>query len=241
MSERQMRKEMAERSNDLQFHVGIENLQKTKTGAPEKVPYAKIQSIKFNIESYLAKQISLGNFIEDEHFKDVLYLKLGADKGGTSTKLCYQIVNLEKCNSAEKTQIICLYEGTDTDSNMRVMFGDYREEVEALSSVNFRGNRTIGVKLYLLGYYKFLCAALGHMGQNALYPCINCLIPLKDLKREQLSNPIIHSPKREGAGGLLGDNPRYLYQRRSREHYKEMFHSVSNTPFFLVVSKTLIK
>ena len=58
----------------------------------------------------------------------VLFFILIGDKGGTTTKLAAQVVNIKKPNLATSTEILAMYEATDTYRNMHTAFNVYSSQ-----------------------------------------------------------------------------------------------------------------
>ena len=65
-------------------------------------------------------------------------MKLGGDKGGGSFKMNFQVVNVSHPNSVKNTCVFCLFEASDTLTNLYISLNRYREQVNDLNSQQWR-------------------------------------------------------------------------------------------------------
>lgn len=70
--------------------------------------------------------------------EDEIWLKVGGDKGGGSFKMNFQIVNVAHPNSPENTCVFCIYEASDTLTNLHISLDRYRSQVNNLESQIWR-------------------------------------------------------------------------------------------------------
>ena len=118
---------------------------------------------------------------------------LQGDKGGTTTKLAFQFVNQNNSNSADATNILAMFEASDTYKNMQVIFTDFTEQ---LASLQRKGKITIHGQVYPLrifyfGDTEYLCKSFGHMGPASSYPCLWCHVELKHICDAKMGNPTV--------------------------------------------------
>ena len=113
-----------------------------------------------------------------------------------------QICNVVNSNSADNTDLVAFFEGTDSDENMRLIFSKYTEVLKKMQEPGYQLDLgEFGLKycrIFLSGDYEFLCKVLGHMGANSTCPCLWCHVKL-----EKLRNPggQPHCPKIKNAQG----------------------------------------
>ncbi|XP_072016386.1 uncharacterized protein [Amphiura filiformis] len=96
------------------------------------VAFARVKSLEDYITSHILKQLSMKNLWQDDKFNDEYWIKIGGDKGGCSTKLTMQLVNQREPNSRDSTNIIAMFNGTDTTENMQKVYGLYNEQLANL-------------------------------------------------------------------------------------------------------------
>lgn len=61
-----------------------------------------------------------------------IWVKLGGDKGGGSTKFAFQILNVNHPNSATNTTVFAAFVAPDTAANIRTALTPFRDQVEDL-------------------------------------------------------------------------------------------------------------
>lgn len=62
-----------------------------------------------------------------------VWIKIGGDKGGTSFKASFQLVNTNKPNSVTNTCVFTVFEAGDSISNLHIALSRYSSEIETLS------------------------------------------------------------------------------------------------------------
>jgi hypothetical protein len=212
-----MRLEQARRYLDetTDIEVGLAKLRKEKNNPREEnVAFIRVKDIKKVVQYYYTTQEKLGNIQEFEMFQGDILLKLGGDKGGKSTKLCYQIANVVNCNSAEQTQMLSFFEATDSDNNLWDMFSCYTTQFAHLETA--QGGMK-NVRKFLVGDYKFLCSVFGHMGAGSKFPCLFCLVPLEHLRS---GDGVPHSPQVRDTEGNFIANEKCGYTHRTLEMFR---------------------
>ena len=67
-----------------------------------------------------------------------VWVKLGGDKGGSSFKASFQIVNVPQPNSIHNTYVFAVFEAPDTPANLHIALDRYKDQVEQLQSTSWR-------------------------------------------------------------------------------------------------------
>ncbi|XP_072023493.1 uncharacterized protein [Amphiura filiformis] len=181
-------------SEDM-VEVGVMNLRKTAHAMESPVAFFRVRNLEDYVISHIEKQMELGNTWSHDHFNKELWIKIGGDKGGTTTKLAFQFVNQNNSNSAAATNILSMFEATDTYCNMAHVFGNFTDQLAALQQ-----KKTITIngivhplRIFYFGDTEYLCKSFGHMGCASSYPCLWCNIQLKLLRN---TNGAPHCPMR---------------------------------------------
>ena len=176
----------------------------------------------------------------------VLFSSSQGDKGGSSTKLTAQFVNQINGNSADATNILAMYNGTDCYDNMSEVFSIYYEqlaELMTIRTINVNG-RQKGLRIFLVGDYEYLTKYLGHMGPNSSYPCLWCNVSLTELRKPTNGNP--HCPRVKDR--QWAENANWARKRTTEQFVQDvadmksddgtrsitghMYHSISKQPLF---------
>ena len=69
---------------------------------------------------------------------DEIWIKIGGDKGGTSFKMNFQIMNVSHPNSIHNTCVFAAFEAPDSLFNLHVGLDRYAEQVEDLEGSEWR-------------------------------------------------------------------------------------------------------
>lgn len=67
-----------------------------------------------------------------------LWVKLGGDKGGSSFKMNFQIVNVSHPNSIQNTCVFTAFEAPDSKTNLHITLERYQGAVSLLQSHTWR-------------------------------------------------------------------------------------------------------
>lgn len=67
-----------------------------------------------------------------------LWVKLGGDKGGSSFKMNFQIVNVTHPNSIQNTCVFAAFEAPDSKTNLHITLERYQGPVSLLQSHTWR-------------------------------------------------------------------------------------------------------
>ena len=97
------------------------------------------------------------------------YFVLQGDKGGSSTKLFAQISNEKNGHSSDGTNMLGMFDATDTYNNMSEAFALYYDQLAQLMTMKTDSVNRIEkpLRVFLYGDYEFLCKYLGHMGPSS--------------------------------------------------------------------------
>ena len=172
-SEGKMRKEIKERSYQ---EVEVKTLQMKKKSKDEEVSNVAVVSLT-NLDSHIKDTLEKDQ--SQQLFDKQLYIKIGGDKGGTSTKIVYEIIGCSK----PAVHIISIFEAYDSVENLTESISCIKEQIVTLKDKEFNVNGVASpIQVFLYGDYEFLCHCLGHQGASASFPCIICHVPLADLQ-----------------------------------------------------------
>ncbi|XP_074658656.1 uncharacterized protein LOC141911568 [Tubulanus polymorphus] len=149
-----IRAELKKRSDhiDQNIFTGEMNLVINARTLEEKlVPYVYIVNLKSHLEYVVNNLIVTGKFVTDEHFHDEIWVMIGADKGGGSSKLVLSVLNSTLVNSTDHTELISYFEAVDTYSNMKIIFGKIFDQLPQIRYVECsRG--TLAIRFFLIGF-----------------------------------------------------------------------------------------
>ena len=69
---------------------------------------------------------------------DEVWVKVGGDKGGSSFKMSFQIVNTHYPNSIENTCVFTVFEARDNRTNLEVALEKYKPQISQLQSTSWQ-------------------------------------------------------------------------------------------------------
>ena len=67
-----------------------------------------------------------------------IWLKLGGDKGGGTTKHCFQLVNIRNPNSPSYTCVISIFEASDSYTNLKIVADRFRDQINDLQEQQWK-------------------------------------------------------------------------------------------------------
>lgn len=70
--------------------------------------------------------------------EDQIWVKIGGDAGGGSTKFYYQIVNVSKANSKFNTTAFCVYQADESVTNLRTALDQFVDQINSLQQAEWR-------------------------------------------------------------------------------------------------------
>ncbi|XP_071948723.1 uncharacterized protein [Antedon mediterranea] len=217
-SDRKLYKELKGRRNLSDIKVGEMVMQKAANAKESKIAFVRVNNIHDWIKEVVHIHEQNDNLWEHQCFHNEAWVKIGGDKGGPSTKLVAQIVNVNKPNSATTTEIISMYNAFDNYSNMKAMFDVYTEQFVHLQNESTLqiGGCEKPVRVFLFGDYEWLTKILGHLGPVSTFPCLWCYIHRDDLYRpanERTIRP--HSPMITSEDGNWCENALWYAEERT--------------------------
>lgn len=99
-------------------------------------------------------------------------------------------MNVNRPNSVFNSHLIAYYKGQDDLRTLRLVLGQYREQINCLSKLELDFLDKSGtvikkkIKIIVTGDTMFLAHLLGFQGPSAKYPCSFCEIELKFLRNK---------------------------------------------------------
>jgi hypothetical protein len=137
-------------------------------------PIVVVQNLQTFIEKHLNnlnENTKLTN--HDIIPKNEIWIKLLGDKGGSSFKMCFQVMNVSNCNSPDNTVVFTCIKAPDSYSNLKVVLNYYVDAIDFLDGSAWL-DKTILV--FLAGDIAFISTLLGLSSAASTYPCFFCLI-----------------------------------------------------------------
>jgi hypothetical protein len=113
--------------------------------------------------------------IDQPDFDSKIWISIGGDAGGGTTKLVFNILNVEKPNSVHNVTIIGYYSGNDKGENLRIAFPNLPSEFNQLSDLKLPfkvgdNEQRRGVKLFLFGKFFTKCTTIMYVHLNLPLP-----------------------------------------------------------------------
>ena len=183
-SEKKVREELKGRISTIRGEVEsgtIPLFVSKKSKKPENVAYCRIRDIRDSLTHTIRNHTISG----DPRFGGKVWCVLGCDKGGPSTKIGYEIPNIDN----SKVNWLGALNATDSRDNLEAAFGIYREQYRSLDNVTVDGV-DYPLECFLNGDIKYLCDCMGHQGASASFPCLFCTLPLSNFK----ASKVPHTP-----------------------------------------------
>ncbi len=122
-----------------------------------------------------------------------IWVKIPGDKGGGSTKMGVQLVNIAKPNSPENTAIVCQYEASDSHANLKSALSGMAEQIEELKRTKWNGKE---LKVFGGGDYDWISKFNRIAGASGTCPCYLCLIPKSEMQFPPRNRKHAHYPAR---------------------------------------------
>ena len=67
-----------------------------------------------------------------------VWIKVGGDKGGGTTKFYFQVVNVAKANSLFNTTCFCVFAADETLPNIHMAMDRFKDQVNSLQDMKWR-------------------------------------------------------------------------------------------------------
>lgn len=203
-------------------------------------PCIKVTSIRSALTQKASELKLSGNLLESPEFNGKIWIAIGGDKGGKTTKLIAFIVNAKKPNSVKNLVLLGMYEGSDSEDNLRIAFGSFAYEVKSFTSLPVPETidpngaiKEVPVELFLIGDMMFLSHFLGHMGPTTVFPCSLCRIPKAELQKAGTKQYKEDFEERTLAT-YLKDAELYRTSTLTGTALSHLTSSVSNSPLFSI-------
>ena len=161
-----------------------------------------------------------------------IWIKIGGDHGGSSFKMCIQVVNLQEPNAKENTIVFAIAEAKDFIGNLTSILGRFKEQLETIQMIKWQDKR---IRLFVYGDYDFLRKLLGISGAQGTYPCIWCLINKRDMQVERKVRGL--QPRRKRSQ-IKKDYAAFV-REGSRKTTAASHHNVISKPILPVMIKQI--
>ena len=182
------RKERQEQKQAMFGEVHVENTKLFVTEDDNRtqeknIPVGTVRDIPQLVGNLLDQYEREGKLTWHENTipNDEIWVKMGGDHGGGSFKQTLQIANLNNPNSKHNTCLVLICACKDSPSNLRRLLHSYKEQLERLKTMTWKGKKII---VFLYGDYDFLCKLYGISGAQGAHPCIFCTA-----SKSQTQNP----------------------------------------------------
>jgi hypothetical protein len=145
---------------------------------------------------------------------------LGGDKGDSSLKTNFQILNVENPNAVNNTCVFTAFQAPDSYYNLKIALERYGEQVDELQKDKWNGKKLV----FLSGDYEFLCNVCGLSGASGKHCCLWCLVTQEKLRSDNdFSLRTLESIK--------SDNSRFIQSGGNPKNVK-FYNNAIRTPIF---------
>lgn len=159
----------------------------------ELTPMVSVKSVRSRFEFELgvfdAKYV---NDIITDSFNNTLWLGIGLDKGGSTTKIVGTIMNTRYANSPHAIFLLGAYIQEETYDNISKCFGMILNECKAITSLKTADDRNIDVNWFFTGDQKVVNCVYGMNSCSARYPCVHCTWPKGTDRKDVVSRSQTH-------------------------------------------------
>eukprot|EP00731_Ephydatia_muelleri_P028813 Em0020g457a len=160
-----------------------------------------------------------------------MWLKIGGDKGGSSYKMNFQIVNVPAPNSVHNTCVFCCFEAGDTVTNLHIALDCYKDQVAHLQGMKWR---QYTLRLFMCGDYEFITRMYGLSGASGCYPCLHCLA-----HHQNLVTPLSvrGPPPPRTFETISADHQHYIASGVSKKQAQHFYNCISEPIFNIPISQ----
>ncbi|XP_038062352.1 uncharacterized protein LOC119733624 [Patiria miniata] len=104
------------------------------------VPYVTVNNLSMMVLDYLdgLEECNSLTWHSGVIPPNEIWVKIGGDKGGSSFKMAYQIVNVNHPNSLQNTVVFACFEGSDTSQNLKRTLPKIISQITTLSKQQWR-------------------------------------------------------------------------------------------------------
>ena len=154
---------------------------------PILTPYAYVDNIKDYLTNLLNCYKNNGQLTWHNGAipEDEVWIKIGADHGKGSFKVCMSVANLQRPNSHTNTHLISMAKVKDTHNNLCIFMTDTSRAISQLQNMKWDGKNMV---IFLHGDYDFLSKVYGLSGPQGTHPCIWCDAAKKDIQNNFENN-----------------------------------------------------
>ena len=169
-----------------------------------------------------------GKLCWDGFPQEEVWIKMGADFGGESFKVCLQVVNLDAPNAKENTVVIGCFETKDLYPNLAKATEIFQSGIDALNQMTWREKR---LRLFIFGDYAFLCNLYGLSGSAGIHFCLWCHINRNDMQR-----PLSDRGKAQKRTHktIVEDNKRFQREGRGNKQQASHYNNAIHAPLWNV-------
>ena len=202
--------------------IKIEEKEFTIDGNLNFKPYASVdikEYLTYILEIYKQNnQLTTHSGVIPE---DEIWVKLGADHGKGSFKVCLAVCNLEKPNAKTNTHLIGMAHVKDTHRNLEIFMADISKKIEKIQDSIWDGKK---IKVFLHGDYDFLCKVYGISGPCGTFPCLWCLATKKHIQQQTTQIPT------RTLDTLIKDNESFKTTGQEDKRQAKHFHNCIHKP-----------
>ncbi|KAL5506255.1 hypothetical protein EMCRGX_G007860 [Ephydatia muelleri] len=164
-----------------------------------------------------------------------IWVKVGGDKGGSSFKMNFQIVNTPTPNSVQNTCVFSVFEAGDSTTNLHMALDRYKPQIESLQGMKWR---EYSMRIFICGDYEFLSKLYGLSGANGRHPCPYCTINQDEM---QLSMSMRAGCSQSRSLQSFHDNhQRFLDSGGNAKKVKEFYNCISKSFFDVPLSQVCL-
>ena len=157
---------------------------------------------------------------------DEVWIKIGGDHGGSTFKMCFQVLNTHYPNSKENTVAILCHDGRDYRCNLETILVPLNKEISSLQNATWQGKR---LRVFMCGDYDFLCKVYGLSGARGSYCCLWCTIETKNIQVDQESRV---PPSRRKLSSLKHQYRLYITEGKRQKKNAAKYRNSIHAPIF---------
>ena len=149
------------------------------------VPLVKVKALRKYVKHILDRYEKLHLLTWDTNGipEDEVWIKIGADHGGGSFKMCLQVLNINSPNANQNTHVVLCYKGKDLYDNLNQVLKPMENQIRQLQLMTWNGK---SLRVFLNGDYDFLCKLHGLSGAKGVHCCLWCHITSQNIQQSRL-------------------------------------------------------
>ncbi|XP_033646390.1 uncharacterized protein LOC117305619 [Asterias rubens] len=157
-----------------------------------------------------------------------IWVKFGGDKGGSSFKMAFQIINVVHPNSLKNTVTCACFCGDDSYYNLMKTLPRVIDQISDLANLEWRGHK---FRLFSFGDYAFLTKLYGVCSSNARYCCIYCRISKSNMQRPLCER---QASFRRSLQSIKEQHQLFVEDGQKRSRAKDVSFSIVSSPMLPV-------